>query len=277
MEQFYNRTVLITGASSGIGKTCALHLAKRGFNVVAGVRNDRDAQALHNEKLNNLKTITLDITKKEDIASAVRFFSNDNLYAIVNNAGTAVLGPIEFVPVDSVRKQFEVNLFGHIALTQALLPKLRASGGSRIVNMSSISGMMAFPFYGPYALSKFALEAFNDALRRELKPWRIKVISIQPGNVATPIWHKSFLTASSILTGFPPEAMSLYEGNLLTSEKPTDDMTKPSAVAHAVFQALSSSHPRTRYRVGKDAKKYAVMLRLLPTRLLDKLLCKLQG
>ena len=267
-----NRAVLISGASSGIGRHCALSIAKAGFKVFAGVRNEEAGKQLEQESSGQIEKIDLDIGNLHSVESAAQQLKSENLYAIVNNAGIAMLGPLEFIPLVEIRKQFEVNLFGHIAVSQAFLPLLRQTMGSRIINMSSLSGFLAFPLYGSYASSKFALEAFNDALRRELDPWNIKVISIQPGNIRTPIWEKSFQTAKSIAAEFPPEASFYYPNSLADSKESTDSLTPPSAVSRAVLKALTSKHPKAHYRVGLSALKYALYNRLLPTWAIDRLI-----
>ena len=266
------RTVLISGASSGIGRHCALSIARAGFNVFAGVRNAEVGKQLEKEASGRIEKIHLDVGDIKSIESAAQQLKSENLYALINNAGVAVLGPLEYIPVAEIRTQFEVNFFGHISVTQAFLPLLRQTTGSRIINMSSISGFLSFPFYGAYASSKFALEAFSDALRRELAPWSIQVISIQPGNIKTPIWEKSFQSAQSIAATYPPEAGFYYPNNIIESQGGSASLTPPSAVSRAVLKALSSKHPKAHYRVGLSALKYAIYSRLLPTWLLDRLI-----
>jgi short-subunit dehydrogenase len=264
--------ILISGASSGIGKECAMQLSKAGFRVFAGVRSKKAVVELKKEMPENLNTIILDVTDNRTIENTRKILRSENLYGIVNNAGIAVLGPLEFVPVEEIRHQFEVNLFGHIAITKALLPFLRRSGKGRIINMSSISSQIAFPFFGPYAASKFALEAFNDALRRELKQWNLQVISIQPGNIRTAIWQKSLLNAEALSGEFPLETKSLYKLDSINSDKNMTDMTEPSAVSAVVLKALTDRRPKTHYRVGMDSYKYFFMNRLFPASLLDRLI-----
>lgn len=267
-----DKAILISGASSGIGKQCALRLAEAGFRVFAGVRSNHSAEQLKRDAPDELTPVLLDVTNNESIESIKRTMRSENLYGIVNNAGVAVLGPMEFIPVEEMRHQFEVNLFGHIALTQALLPHLRAGGIGRIVNMSSISSQIAFPQFGPYAASKFALEAFTDALRRELRPWRIQVVSIRPGNVSTPIWHKSFYSSQSLSDHFPSEAAAYYPQRPFKFDGRPVKMSQPDAVAKAVRKALTVKNPKAHYLVGRDARKFALFNWLLPDRLMDHLL-----
>ena len=266
------KAVLVSGASSGIGKQCAMRLDKAGFKVFAGLRNKKEAKELAQIASDQLKPLMLDITDSQSIDSAVHIVSSENLYGLVNNAGIAVLGPLEFIPIQEIRRQFEVNLFGHIAVTQALLPYLRRSGRGRIINMSSLSSFIAFPFFGPYAASKFAFEAFNDSLRRELQPWNIQVVSIRPGNVNTPIWQKSFLTAQDLTDKFPSEAATYYEKSPFKQKSRAAKMSPPSAVAKAVLKALTAKKPKAHYIVGMDARKYAMLKWLLPDRFIDRII-----
>jgi NAD(P)-dependent dehydrogenase (short-subunit alcohol dehydrogenase family) len=264
---------MISGASSGIGRHCALCLAKAGFKVIAGVRSEKAGNELEKASSGELKAILLDVTDSKSIKSATQIISTEYLYAIVNNAGIAVFGPLEFIPIDEIRRQFDVNLFGHITVTQAMLPYLRRNGGGRIINISSISGIVAFPMCGPYAASKFALQAFNDSLRRELKQWNIQVISIQPGNIRTSIWDKTFLNATAIAEKFPAEADIYYKkGPIHTEIKNTVKMTDPSTVSHAVRRALTVRRPKNRYLVGMDARKYVFLNWILPNWLFERII-----
>lgn len=266
------KAVIISGASSGIGRQCAYSIAQAGFRVLAGVRSKKDADKLEKEAPVRLNPVLLDVTKNETIESIKRMVCSENLYGLVNNAGIAVLGPIEFVPLEEMRRQFDVNFFGHIALTQALLPHFRRVGTGRIVNMSSISSQIAFPYFGPYAASKFAFEAFNDALRRELRPWNIQVVSIRPGNVSTPIWHKSFSKSQTISDTFPSEAATYYKKDLFSSSGGKVKMSQPSDVAESVRHALIAKKPKAHYLVGRDARKFALLKWLLPDWLLDRII-----
>ena len=186
--------VVITGASTGIGRVCAFHMDKLGFRVFAGIRNESDGRSLIEGSAGRITPLLIEVTDSvsalaaaDRVAGAV---GSAGLSGLVNNAGIVVAGPLEFLPLSELRKQFEVNVLGQIAVTQAFLPLLRQARG-RIVNMSSIAGRVAFPYIGPYSASKYALEAISDALRIELLPWGISVSVIEPGDVATPIWKKS--------------------------------------------------------------------------------------
>jgi NAD(P)-dependent dehydrogenase (short-subunit alcohol dehydrogenase family) len=183
------RRVLITGASSGIGEATALRLAGAGWRVLAGVRSDADGDRLRAAGGERLEPVTIDITEPATIAAAAAELGDEPLHGLVNNAGTALAMPLEFLPLDQLRRQLEVNLVGHVAVTQALLPNLRSARG-RVVNVGSIAGRSALPFLGAYAASKHALEAVTDVLRVELRPFGIAVTVIEPGTIATPIWRK---------------------------------------------------------------------------------------
>jgi NAD(P)-dependent dehydrogenase (short-subunit alcohol dehydrogenase family) len=196
----------------------------------------------------------------------------------VNNAGISVSGPLEFVPLEDLRRQFEVNVFGQVAVTQRFLPLLRAGRG-RIVNMSSIAGRSTAPLLGPYSASKFALEACNDALRRELHPWGIHVSCVEPGAIATPIWKKALDAADGPAAATLLRAGELYAKPMKALRRfgeHADRTAVPAElVARVVHHALTARKPKTRYLVGKDAKIQAMLTRLLPDRMLDAVFRKL--
>ena len=275
------KTVMITGASSGIGAACALHLDKLGLRVFAGVRKQSDAESLRAKSSPLLTPIALDIADTLSVSTAASAVAgavgSAGLDGLVNNAGVVVAGPVEFLPLPELRRQFEINVVGQVAVTQAFLPLIRTARG-RIVNMGSISGRMATPFLGAYGASKFALEALTDALRLELAPWNISVSIIEPAAVATPIWEKSAKTAEAILEALPPEAGVLY-GELMQAVRERSAQAEKTAidpleVARAVEHALTASRPRTRYLVGKDAKIRAAVALLVPDRVRDSLVAK---
>jgi NAD(P)-dependent dehydrogenase (short-subunit alcohol dehydrogenase family) len=271
-------TVLVTGASSGIGEATALHLAELGFEPVAAVRKDEDAERLG---VSGLRTVKLDVTDAQSIAAAREELGGGPLAGLVNNAGIAVAAPIEFLPLDQLRHQLEINLIGQVAVTQAFLPALRAGRG-RIVNVSSIGGRMALPLVGAYNASKFGLEGISDALRRELRDQGVDVIVIEPGGVKTPIWRKGDELASELTGDMPPEAERLY-GRLIealrrqTAKISQETGIEPREVAEAIGRALTASRPRARYLVGRDAKARAVAARVLPDRLIDRAVARALG
>ena len=271
--------VVVTGASTGIGAACALDCASRGMTVFAGVRDPRAGEALAAKGGPSLIPITLDITDEPSIARSVevvqRVVGEAGLGGLVNNAGIAIGSPLEVIALSQLRKQFEVNVIGQIAVTQAFLPLLRRGRG-RIVNMGSISGRGAIPLLGPYSASKFALEALTDALRMELQPWGIQVSIIEPGAIATPIWEKSDKAAGDLEASASEEAKALYGEAVIRIREVIAQSAQraipPEAVVRAVHHALTASRPRTRYLVGRDAKLRAWMVKWLPDRVQDRLL-----
>src|SRR4051812_38767485 len=204
------KAVVITGASKGIGRAIASRLAGKGFRVYAGVRDPADGETLKRETAGDLRPVILDITRQETIdaaASSIRAeLGNHQLHGLINNAGIAIAGPLEFLPIAELRKQLEVNVIGQVAMIQAMLPLLREAKG-RIVNIGSIAGKSAMPMTGPYSASKFALEAITDSLRVELMPFGVDVIIIEPGMIATPIWQTSLNAANKTLDGLSPKVM----------------------------------------------------------------------
>ncbi len=276
--------VVVTGASTGIGHACALHLAGLGYLVFAGVRSQADAERIGREGSGRLSPLLLDVTNAaaiEQAAKEVRAAVGDaGLAGLVNNAGIVVSSPLEFVPLDDLRKQFEVNVIGAVAVTQAFLPLLRRAKG-RIVNIGSIGDRNALPFVGPYAASKSALAALNESLRRELRGSGMEVSLIEPGAVATPIWDKSEAAADERLAKLPPEAERLYgtalEKMRAAAKKVSAGAVPPEEVAKAVEAALTSPRPRTRTLIGTEAKVQAFLRWLLPDRVLDAFFAKVLG
>jgi NAD(P)-dependent dehydrogenase (short-subunit alcohol dehydrogenase family) len=275
------KSVVITGASTGIGAACALHLDKLGLRVFAGVRRQTDAEALKSKASSRLVAIALDVADSLSVstaASAVAGAVGDaGLDGLVNNAGVVVTGPVEFLPLPELRRQLEINVVGQVAVTQAFLPLIRAARG-RIVNMGSIAGRLATPFSSAYGASKFALEALTDALRLELAPWGISVSIIEPGAVATPIWEKGMKNGAAMLAAAPPEALVLYaealEAFKKTSEHSAKNAADPMDVARAVEHALTAAKPKTRYVVGRRARIGAAMALLVPDRMRDTMVAK---
>jgi NAD(P)-dependent dehydrogenase (short-subunit alcohol dehydrogenase family) len=268
-------TVLVTGASSGIGEATALHLKELGFDPVGAVRKDADAERLTAQ---DLRTVKLDVTDAASIAAARESLGDAPLAGLVNNAGVAVASPLEFLPVDQLRHQLEINLIGQVAVTQQFLPALRAGRG-RIVNVSSIGGRLALPLVGAYAASKFALEGISDSLRRELVSQGVDVILIEPGGVKTPIWRKSTETANEIQSSLPPEAEQLYGTMVEALRRESTRIAEqsgiePREVAEVIGKALSADKPRTRYLVGRDAKMRARVAKLMPDRMMDRAIVK---
>lgn len=265
------RSVLVTGASSGIGLASASRLAAAGWRVHGGVRTQSAAAALREQRV---EPIELDVTNAEQIAAAAERVGPE-LHGLVDNAVIAIAAPLELVPLDELRHQLEVNVVGQVAVLQAVLPALRAAGG-RVVLMGSIGGRSALPFLGPYAASKHALEAFADSLRVELRPLGVAVSIVEPGSIATPIWRKGAERADALRERFDPERAAAYAPavarfrEVALSRGPGVD---PDEVARAVEHALTATRPRARYLVGRDAHLRAWIERL-PTRLRDRVLAK---
>jgi NAD(P)-dependent dehydrogenase (short-subunit alcohol dehydrogenase family) len=276
--------VVVTGASTGIGRATAVHLDSVGLRVFAGVRRDEDGDQLRREASSRLTPLRLDVTNPDDIAVAVavvgKAVRDSRLAGIVNNAGIAVSGPVEFVPVDEWRRQFEINVFGVVAMIQGFMPLLRENRG-RIVNTSSLGGRLAQPMVAPYTASKHALEALSDSLRIELRPWGISVSLIEPGAVKTPIWSKGLDAATELLSSAPPELRELYGAAVEIATRvavhENETGVEPIAVARAIEHALLSPHPRTRYPVGRQAKILIPLARFLPDRLKDELILRVSG
>ena len=273
---------VVTGASTGIGRATALDLAADGFDVFAGVRRKADGEALKEAAEGGLTPVTIDVTKPATISRAKgaigRKVGGDGLAALVNNAGVAIAGPLEFMPIDDFRRQIEVNLTGHLAVTQALLAQLRKARG-RIVNVTSIGGLVSYPFNGPYHASKFGLEALSDSLRVELQPWGIDVIAIEPGTVATEIWDRGLDKAAKIRDGLPSEGTKLYGPALEAMFKLMDNTGSgglhPDKAAKVIRKAIVADKPKTRYLVGRDAKVALRMNRLLSDRTWDRIVTRI--
>ena len=270
--------VVITGASTGIGEACALRLDAAGYRVFAGVRRDEDAERLRSKASPRLRPVRLDVTDGATIEAARQEVSEAaegvGIAGVVNNAGIALGGPVEFLPLDEWRRQFEVNVFGTVAVTQAFLPLVR-TGRGRVVLVGSIGGRFAGPFLAPYCGTKFAIEAIGDALRFELQPWGIHVAIVEPGDIATPIWDKAQTTATTLKRDLPPEALELYGDAVEALEEFIKQAPgkgiPPDRVAKAVQHALAAPKPRTRYLVGTDAYVQRAMELVLPDRLIDRL------
>ncbi len=271
--------VVVTGASTGMGAATARELARQGFHVLAGVRRDQDADAIRSP---GVEPVILDITDPAHVAAlAERVAAGPHeLYALVNNAGIQVNGPVEALPLEQWRRVFEVNLFGHVAVTQALLPALLRSRG-RVISISSIGGKVAMPTYGAYAGAKFALEAVSDALRREVGPLGVRVIVVQPGGVRTEIATRGVATANQLAAGMTPEQTGRY-GDLVDTINTmmatgTEAGVTAEAAARVIAKAVTARNPRTRYTVGRDAAMLLRLTRVLPDRALDRVIAATLG
>ncbi len=278
-----NQLAVVTGASAGIGQATVHALAERGFHVLAGVRSEADAKRLSG---NNVEAVILDITDPAHLAAITHRVENDTgrrpLGALVNNAGVAINAPVETLPIEEWRRHFEVNFFGHVAITQALLPAL-LSGRGRVVNVSSIGGRVAFPTYGAYAASKFAIEAVSDVLRREVGRYGVQIIVIEPGTVATPMWGKGLAIMQQLAAGTSDAQQARYRDLLAAMVKQAETVGRtgsgidPADAARVIAEAIQAHKPRTRYLVGRDAKLLGRLARLLPDRALDRLIARNLG
>jgi NAD(P)-dependent dehydrogenase (short-subunit alcohol dehydrogenase family) len=267
------RSVLVTGTSSGIGEATALRLARGGWRVLAGVRTSDDAERLRAAAGERLEPVTIDVTDPTTIAVAANGLGGEPLHGLVNNAGTTLAMPLEFLPLDELRRQLELNLVGQIAVTQALLPNLRSARG-RIVNVGSIAGRSSLPFLGAYAASKHALEAVTDALRVELRPFGIAVTVIEPGTIATEIWRKGGERFQDLAAQLPAELGQLYGARMAAFREAAAAAARRAEpadeVAIVIERALTTKQPKARYVVGRDARRRALVERL-PTSLRDSL------
>ncbi|OBJ08981.1 dehydrogenase [Mycobacterium sp. 1165196.3] len=270
-----NELIVVTGASTGIGAATARELARKGFHVLAGVRRDADAEAL---RAQNIEPHILDITMETDVAAIADRVARDPLRrplrALVNNAGIAVNSPVETLPIDQWRRQFEVNLFGHIAMTQKLLPALLLSGGT-VVNISSVGGKVVLPTYGAYAGSKFALEAASDALRREVAELGIKVVVVEPGAVKTEMAERGISTAEGLMASLTEAQLARY-GDLIgavTAQARSfgEEGVSAEHAAKVVAKAATAPRPRTRYTIGRDAAILLWINRVVSDRGLDRI------
>lgn len=274
------KAVIITGASTGIGHAAALRLAEKGFQVYAGVRKDADAKAW--KQVRNVTALKIDVTKDGSVAEAADGIRKELQGAdevhLVNNAGIAVAGPIEGVSMERWHEQFEVNVFGLVRVSQAFLPFVRATRG-RVVNLSSVSGLATTPYLGPYSASKFAVEAISDALRRELRQFGSRVIVIEPGPIATPIWEKGLGKKDYLLGELSPALRKAYAHELAQFQKGAEKSARSAVpvdrVSDAIEAALTAARPKTRYVVGAKGLPVAMAVAgMLPDKLLDALVAK---
>lgn len=266
------RSVVVTGCSTGIGRATALHLAGLGHRVFAGVRRSDDGQALVEEAGTGIVPLVIDVSQSASIAAAVatlREAGCTHLHGLVNNAGIGIGGPMEGLSADRWRQQFEVNVFGQVAVTQALLPLLRPAKG-RIVFVSSVAAFTRPPFMGPYAASKAALDSIAGSWRQELASWDLGVSVVRPGVTRTAIWGKSDALADELLAEVSPDVHGLYEEEIAAMRRGLRANgtagVAPEVVARAIAHALFARRPRAAYNVGSDTKAARVLEWLLPER-----------
>lgn len=271
--------IVITGASTGIGFSLAEQLAGQGYTVFAGARKQEDLDRLGDAHA-NIRPVALDVCNPEQVNALVELLRNENIKvdALINNAGVAVIGPLEIQSDDDLQWQMETNLIGTARMIRSLLPFLRETKG-RIINVSSTSGLVAWPFAGAYVASKYAIEGLSDVLRVELRRFGIETVLINPGAVATPLWEKTFSAVHEKLARQPDDIRKFYEADSKRSEdavrKSVDKAVKPEVVVNTVLEALAAKKPKPRYLVGPSAKIQWWMRVLLSTQWFDKLKYKI--
>jgi NAD(P)-dependent dehydrogenase (short-subunit alcohol dehydrogenase family) len=276
--------VVITGASSGIGRTTALDLDRRGFRVFAGYRRDADASSLAAESSGGVTPVRIDVTQQASIEAArdeiAEALEGQPLLGLVNNAAISVAWPLEFVDVDALRGQFEINTFGVAAVTSAMLPLISRPGG-RIVNVSSGAGRIVTPLIGPYCASKYALVALSDALRVELRGQGLHVSVVEPGFIDTPIHEKNDRQIEDMLASLPSEGRDRYGPAIAklraTSESMSKGAAQPEAVSKAIHRALVARRPRSRYPVTAEARLLQVLGPFLGNRIRDAIFGRIVG
>ncbi|MEO3892208.1 SDR family oxidoreductase [Nonomuraea sp. B5E05] len=274
--------VVVTGASSGIGQATAVRLANAGYHVFAGVRKESDGTALQLLTTGSLTPLILDVTDAERVAEAAREVDKSGLplAGLVNNAGIGLAWPMEVIPPETLRWQYEVNVVGQVAVIQAFLPLLRRATG-RIINIGSVGDRLTLPFGAPLCSSKWAFASITEALRLELRPWSVHVVLVEPASIHTSAIHKLRHDVEDVVAQMTDDQRTHYEA----SYRSMTDMayereqagSDPDVVAKVVLRALTASKPATRYLTGKDARLLASMARWLPDRTFDRLRVKLFG
>jgi NAD(P)-dependent dehydrogenase (short-subunit alcohol dehydrogenase family) len=268
------RSVVVTGASTGIGRATVADLVSEGFLVFATVRRLDDADGLREQFGDSVRPLLMDLLDEDSVrAAGAEVYASGPLFGLVNNAGAALPGPLEYLPIDTFRRQLEINLTGQLLVTQVMLPALRRSaeqaGDARIVMVGSIGGRIAGPMLGAYHASKHGLVGLTGALRAELAPFGIRVLLIEPGTIATPIWERGLVHGKELQSrhahSFARYAKQL-EGAYAMTERGARSGQKPNMVARVITEALTSKNPTPRRVVGRDAKVVAGLVRLLPFR-----------
>jgi NAD(P)-dependent dehydrogenase (short-subunit alcohol dehydrogenase family) len=278
------KAVVITGTSTGIGRASALTLDRKGFRVFAGVRKDTDGHSLKRAASPALTPVHIDVTDSVSIAAMAKLVDEEmgeaGLAGLVNNAGTTLPCPVEYLTLDGFREQLEVNLVGPLAVTQAVLPLLRRAKG-RLVNVTSAAGRVVVPLMAPYVAAKHGLEGLSDVLRIELRRLGIHVAIVEPGFVSTAMRNKLERDTEETLRTLPAEGRSRYAEQLEAIAKSISEHaangSNPDVVADAVLHALTADKPRTRYPVGAGVKRMFFMRRVLPDRRFDRVMLRAAG
>ncbi len=274
--------VVVTGASSGMGRACALRLSGAGFTVYAAVRKEADARAVEAQGSSRLRPIVLDVTEEQTIAQAVRTVGEEvgakGLAGLVNNAGVAVTGPMELVPIRELRRQYEINVVGQVAVTQAFLPLIRAARG-RIINVGSVGARFALPFAGPLNSSKAAFESISDSLRMELRPWGIPVVLVSPGSIRTAAEAKLVADSEAALGAFSPDGQARYAEAYRAFVRALLALESrgvgPEVMAETVYHAMVARAPKRRYPVGPRSRLLPLLFAALPAGVADQLRMRL--
>ncbi len=278
------KTVVITGASSGIGRASVARMSRAGWRVFATVRKEADRESLRREFPTKVEPVLMDVENEASIAAAAaeiaRDISEDGLDGLVNVAGIGLVRPLEYAASEDVRKIFQINFFGQLAVIQAFLRALRRRQG-RIVNITTVGVNLAIPFGGLLNASKSAFAKVSDTLRLEMHSFGVRVIAIEPGSINTPAVDKTLGDLEQVIANLPPEARQRYGTMIRRMGQRGYEMEKngssPDVVAAAVHQALTSPRPRIRYRVGKHARLLSTLPRILPEGVMDALLRKMLG
>lgn len=267
--------ILITGCSTGFGRATALHFAKLGWKIFATVRKEADGQSLLNEKVGDIVPLICDIANESQVQELGRAVAaqTPGLEALVNNAGTAFAAPLELLPISELRTQLEINFIAHVAVTQAVMPLLKAAKGT-IINVSSVGGRIVSPLLGAYSASKFALEAISDALRVELAPFGVKVVVIEPGGSPTAIWETSLKRATTMLAerGLDPSAYArLIDVVEKTAKQRATVGFPPQLFADMVEKILTHPNPQARYPIPNGIAWAIRLRRFAPDWLWDRI------
>ncbi len=272
---------MVTGTSSGVGQACAKLLARKGYGVLACVRREEDGLKLKHHSPELIHPVIVELQNQNTIEQAAQtakeLSAGNGVKCLVNCAGNLYCGPLEYFPREFWFPQYDVNLFGTMALTRAILPLIRRASG-RIITIGVVGGGVALPFYGSIASSKIALQAANDCLRRELHPWGIHVVVIEPGGINTPANDKMRRSVHEFLNTIDSEGFERYAGPMNDfsswAHKMHQKSLEPEKVALKVLKVIETRHPKPRYRMGWDSRGMALLAWLLPDRLFDIVLLK---
>lgn len=273
-----HQSILVTGASSGIGEATSVHLAHKGFRVFASARRTEKLRELEGIAGGRIRALAIDVTDEHSVQAAMDEIAAEgaSLFGLVNNAGYSVLGPIETTSIEDWRREYETNVFGLLRLSQAVLPQMREAGKGRIVNIGSIAGSISTAFQGAYASSKHAVEAINDSMRRELSPVGVKVALVRPGVIDTPFGPLSENSFAEHMKEGAPYAQSI-RAYLAWREKGRLTAAGPMVVAEAVHHALTAERPHARYTVPVKSMLPVWLEKFLPTALADRIISRAMG